>query len=122
MRASSTGATTGYLPSLAQSSTNIEAKLRSTVDSNPDAGEKIKLLSVNFTGIQYDFERARATGSRIRGLTTQNFGYNVKSDLLPGVDVGVDYSLFEGSTQSDTARFSPYRAVSYTHLRAHETP
>jgi hypothetical protein len=90
-------------------STNIEAKLRSTVDSNPDAGEKIKILSVNFTGMQYDFERARATGSRIRGLTTQNFGYNVKSDLLPGVDVNVDYSLFEGSTQSDTARFKPYR-------------
>jgi lipopolysaccharide export system protein LptA len=114
-RASSTGASTGYLPSLAQNSlnvglsTNIEAKLRSTVDSNPDAGEKIKLLSVNFTGIQYDFERARATGSRIRGLTTQNFGYTVKSDLLPGVDVNVDYSLFEGSTMSDTARFKPYR-------------
>ena len=114
-RASATGSSTGYLPSLAQNSlnmglsTNIEAKLRSRVDSNPDAGEKIKLLSVNFTGFQYDFERARATGSRIRGLTTQNFGYTVKSDLLPGVDVGVDYSLFEGSTQSDTARFKPYR-------------
>ena len=114
-RFSSTGSSTGYLPSLAQNSlnvglsTNIEAKLRSRVDTNPDAGEKIKLLSINFTGLNYDFERARATGSRIRGLTTQNFGYTVKSDLLPGVDLGVDYSLFEGSTQSDTARFSPYR-------------
>ena len=45
----------------------------------------------------------------MRGLTTQNFGYTLRSDLLPGVDVGVDYSLFEGSTQSDTARFKPYR-------------
>jgi hypothetical protein len=114
-RKSSTSSSTGYLPSLAQNSlsfglsTNVEAKLRSRNDSNPDAGDKIKLLSVNFTGINYDFERARVTGSRIRGLTTQNFGYTVKSDLLPGVDVGVDYSLFEGSTQSDTARFKPYR-------------
>jgi hypothetical protein len=114
-RRSSTGSSTGYLPSLAQNSlnvglsTNIEAKLRARNDSNPDAGEKIKLLSVNFTGLSYDFERARATGSRIRGLTTQNFGYTVRSDLLPGIDVGVDYSLFEGSTQSDTARFKPYR-------------
>ena len=112
---SSTGSSTGYLPSLAQNSlnvglsTNVEAKLRSRNDTNPDAGEKIKLLSVNFTGLSYDFERARATGSSIRGLTTQNFGYTVKSDLLPGVDVGVDYSLFEGSTQSDTARFKPFR-------------
>ncbi|MDB4882404.1 MAG: hypothetical protein JWL95_1170 [Gemmatimonadetes bacterium] len=114
-RKSSSSSSTGYLPSLAQNSlsfglsTNVEAKLRSTNDTNPDEGEKIKLLSVNFTGINYDFERARATGSRIRGLTTQNFGYTVRSDLLPGVDLGVDYSLFEGSTLSDTARFSPYR-------------
>ena len=114
-RKSSSSSSTGYLPSLAQNSlsfglaTNIEAKLRSRVDSLPDDGEKIKLLSVNFTGINYDFERARATGSRIRGLTTQNFGYTVRSDLLPGVDIGVDYSLFEGSTLSDTARFKPYR-------------
>ncbi|MEO8561385.1 MAG: putative LPS assembly protein LptD [bacterium] len=114
-RKSSSNSSTGYLPSLAQNSlsfglsTNFEAKLKSTVDSMPDAGEKIKLLSVNFTGINYDFERARATGSRIRGLTTQNFGYTLRSDLLPGIDVGVDYSLFEGSTLSDTARFKPYR-------------
>ena len=114
-RKSSSSSSTGYLPSLAQNalsfglSTNLEAKLRSRVDSLPDAGEKIKLLSLNFTGLNYDFERARATGSRIRGLTTQNFGYTVRSDLLPGVDVGVDYSLFEGSTLSDTARFKPYR-------------
>ena len=114
-RRSSTSSSTGYLPSLAQNSlsfglsTNIEAKLRARNDSNPDAGEKIKLLSVNFTGFNYDFERAKATGSRIRGLTTQNFGYTVQSDLLPGVDIGVDYSLFEGSTSSDTARFKPYR-------------
>jgi hypothetical protein len=114
-RKSSSNSSTGYLPSLAQNAlsfglaTNIEAKLRAAGDSNPDSGEKIKLLSLNFTGIAYDFERARATGSRIRGLTTQNFGYTARSDLLPGVDVGVDYSLFEGSTQSDTARFKPYR-------------
>ncbi|PYP77317.1 MAG: hypothetical protein DMD35_15355 [Gemmatimonadetes bacterium] len=114
-KVSSTGSSTGYLPSLAQNSmnvglsTNLEAKLRSRNDSNPDAGDKIKLLSVNFTGLSYDFERARATGSKIRGLTTQNFGYTVRSDLLPGVDLGVDYSLFEGSTQSDTARFKPFR-------------
>jgi hypothetical protein len=114
-RKSSSNSSTGYLPSLAQNSlsfglsTNFEAKLRSVNDTNPDEGEKIKLLSLNFTGFNYDFERARATGSRISGLTTQNFGYTARSDLLPGVDVGVDYSLFEGSTLSDTARFKPYR-------------
>ncbi|MFL5607361.1 MAG: putative LPS assembly protein LptD, partial [Gemmatimonadaceae bacterium] len=114
-RRSNSNSSTGYLPSLAQNSlnvglsTNIEAKLRSRNDSAPDAGEKIKLISVNFTGVTYDFERARATHSRIRGLTTQNIGYNITSDLLPGVQIGTDYSLFQGSTESDTAIFKPYR-------------
>lgn len=110
-----TGDTTGYLGALSQNalsfglSTNFEAKTRSTNDSNPEAGDKLKLLSLNFTSIAYDFERARFTQKAIRGLTTQNFGYTVRSDLLPGVDVGVDYSLFQGSTLSDTALFKPYR-------------
>ena len=114
-RKSNSNSSTGYLPSLAQNSlnvglsTNVEAKLRSRNDSAPDAGEKIKLISVNFTGVTYDFERARATHSRIRGLTTQNIGYNITSDLLPGVNIGTDYSLFQGSPESDTAVFKPFR-------------
>jgi hypothetical protein len=110
-----TGDTTGYLGALAQNSlslglsTNFEAKLRTRNDSSPGAGEKLKLLSVNFTSLAYDFERAKYTGDPIRGLTTQNFGYNLRSDLLPGVDVGVNYSLFEGSTLSDSAKFKPFR-------------
>ncbi len=81
-RFSRTGGT-GYLGALAQNaltfglSTNIEGKLRSHNDSNPESGDKLKLLAINFTSINYDFERARATHSRLRGLTTQNFGYTV---------------------------------------------
>jgi hypothetical protein len=114
-RFSRTPGQSGYLGALAQNSltfglsTNIEAKLRSANDSNPEAGEKVKLASINFTSLGYDFERARATKNRMRGLTSQNFGYTVRSDLLPGFDLGVDYSLFEGSTLSDSAKFSPYR-------------
>lgn len=110
-----TGDTTGYLGSLAQNaltfqlSTLFEAKSRSANDSTPEAGQKVKLLSVNFSGLSYDFERARATKKAIRGLTTEAFNYTLRSDLLPGFDVGVNYSLFEGSTLSDSARFRPYR-------------
>ena len=110
-----TGDTTGYLGSLARNqislslSTNIEAKTRSLNDSNPEAGDKIKLLSLNFTSLAYDFERARVTGKPIRGLTSQSFGYTAKSDLLPGLDVGVDYSLFDAPTVSDSAVFKPFR-------------
>ena len=105
----------GYLGDLPLStlglglSTNIEAKARSVNDSNPEAGDKLKLLSLNFDALSYDFERAKETHSAIRGLTTSSFGYTVTSDLLPGFNLGVRYSLFEGSTLSDTARFKPFR-------------
>ena len=114
-RAGANGQATGYLGALRQNalsfqlSTNVEAKTRSLNDSNPEAGDKLKLLSLNFTPLAYDIERAHYTGKAIRGLTTSNFGYTVRSDLLPGLDVGVDYSLFEGSTVSDSARFAPFR-------------
>ena len=114
-RVGANGQATGYLGALRQNalsfqlSTNVEAKTRSLNDSNPEAGDKLKLISLNFSPLAYDIERARYTGEAIRGLTTQNFGYTVRSDLLPGFDLGVDYSLFEGSTISDSARFSPFR-------------
>lgn len=116
-RANAEGDTTkGYLGALRQNrlsfqlATNIEAKVRAANDSNPEAGEKIKLLSLDMSGFDYDFERARATGQAIRGLTTEQFNYDVRSDLLPGFTLGVRYSLFDpGSTLTDSARFSPYR-------------
>jgi hypothetical protein len=115
----------GYLGSLAQNqvslsfSTNFEAKLRSnedsaTADSSASAsgssdggGRKINLLSMNFTPLSWDFERARATGRT--GLTNDRFGFTARSDLLPGLDFGTTYSLFQGSSLSDTSRFKPYR-------------
>lgn len=103
----------GYLGTLAQNrltlgvATNLEAKLRGRGDSTDAEAEKIRLVSLQFTPIVYDFERKRATGRS--GIATDRFGYTFRSDLLPGFDVGVDYSLFQGSVLSDTAEFSPYR-------------
>ncbi len=104
----------GYLGSLAQNrvtmtlATNVEMKLKQTGDSStmsPEGGRKVKLVSLTFTPLTWDFEKARHTKS---GFATDRFGYQVRSDLLPGFDVGVDYSLFQGSTLSDTAKFKPY--------------
>ncbi len=90
-------------------STNIEAKLHADNDSNPEAGNKVKMLSVNFTSLSYDFERARVLHDKMRGLTSQEFGYTLRSDLLRRLRrPGVGYSLFDGSTLSDSAKFSPY--------------
>ena len=90
-------------------STNLEAKMRSAADTSaetPESGQKVKVLSLNFDALSYDFERERKTG---RGFTTDRFGYGARSDLLPGVDVRVGYSLFQGDPMSDTAVFKPYR-------------
>jgi hypothetical protein len=105
----------GYLGALAQKqatlgiSTNIEAKLRQGGDSDithPESAKKIKLLSLNLTPLTWDFERAQETHKT--GFSNDNFGYTLRSDLLPGFDFGSDYSLFQGSVLSDSAKFSPY--------------
>jgi hypothetical protein len=87
---------------------NIEAKIRSPGDTNPDNAEKIKILSLTLSSISYDIDRAHAAHKAIRGLTTSNFSYSLSSDLLPGFQFQSGYSLFAGDPVSDTARFSPY--------------
>ena len=106
----------GYLGALAQNSVsfglsqNIEAKVRTPGDSvdTPEGGEKLTVLSMQFSSFTYDFERANFTGRALAGITTEQFNTSVRSDLLPGFDFGLTYSLFEGSTLSDTALFKPY--------------
>jgi hypothetical protein len=89
-------------------STVFEGKLRSPEDSTaPQQAQKVRLLSLDFTPLSYDFERARVT--RSTGLTNTSFGWTARSDLLPGFDFGVDYSLFQGDPISDTATFKPFR-------------
>ena len=102
----------GYLGALAQNqvsmglSTNIEAKLRSDTSESGEGGRKVKLLSLSFDQLTYDFERQKKTG---QGFTSDRFGYSARSDLVPGLDLRVGYSLFQGNPMSDTAKFKPYR-------------
>jgi hypothetical protein len=89
---------------------NLEAKLRGRGgDTSEAAVRKVKVFSMNFDALSYNFERARKTGKASTGFETSNFGYRLSSDLLPGFDLGVRYSLFEGDVSSDTARFKPFR-------------
>lgn len=85
----------------------FEAKLGATDSLNPDGGKKIKILSLNFSPLTWDFERAKATKGK-SGFATDALDISVRSDLLPGFDVGVNYSLFQGNVLSDSAVFSPY--------------
>ena len=105
----------GYIGSFAQNvvsltlASNIEAKMRAKSDTVRDESKaRIKLLSLSFTPLDYDFQRAKETGGS--GFVTERFGYTARSDLIPGLDFGVDYSLFKGSPRtSDTAEFKPFR-------------
>ena len=92
-------------------SQNVEAKVRGKGDTlATSTGKVIRLISINTSPIQYDFERLRASHSRSRlaGFTSETWGYNVSSELLPGFDFSSQYSLFSGNPISDTATFSPY--------------
>jgi hypothetical protein len=104
----------GYLGSLQQNaltfglSQNIEAKVKNRGDTTGLAPSQIlRILTLNMTSLTYDFERAKGHTWKT-GLTTEQWGYTLSSDLLPGFDFNAQYSLFQGSTTSDTATFSPY--------------
>jgi hypothetical protein len=64
-------------------------------------------LSMNFSSLGYDFERARKTHRS--GVTTPNFTTDFSSDLIPGFRASMGYSLYQGDVSSDTARFKPFR-------------
>lgn len=87
---------------------NFEAKVGKAGDTLSDNAEKIRLLSLNFSSLTYDFERAKGRASKLSGFTTESWSYTINSGLLPGFDFTSNYSLFQGSTLSDTAKFKPY--------------
>ena len=101
-----------YLGALAQNSIsfglnqNVEAKVRPSADTS-DASGKLTVLTMGITPLSYDFERARYTGRKLAGITTEQTSLSLRSQLIPGFELGLGYSLFEGSTQTDTARFDP---------------
>ncbi|MEX2181776.1 MAG: putative LPS assembly protein LptD [Gemmatimonadaceae bacterium] len=102
-----------YIGGLAQNrvtfglNTSLEAKLRIPDDTARGGGRKVRLVSLQFTPLVYDFEKKRQIGGS--GFATDRAGYTFRSELLPGFDLGVDYSLFQGSVLTDTAVFKPYR-------------
>lgn len=103
----------GYLGSLAANrvtlslSQVLEAKLKPRDTSDTAEPKKIKLIGLNFTPLSYDFERKRKTGRS--GFVNDNLGMSFNSDLLPGFNADVQYSLFQGSVLSDTSKFKPFR-------------
>jgi LptD protein len=126
----------GYLGALPQNvlslslNQNIEVKLRAPAESLPDAGRKVRALSLQTDGLSYNFlqyqEIKRRSAdpskvSRFTGLTSSSWGAGLRSDFLPGFDFGTTYSLFQGNPISDTAVFKPYRESIRASLRLDRT-
>ena len=103
----------GYLGALAQNRVSLglshvlEAKLRSNDTSGAAEPKKIKILSMNFSPLAYDFERARETHRS--GFATDAISSDFSTDLIPGFHGGIRYSLYQGDILSDSARFKPFR-------------
>ena len=103
----------GFLGSLARNQISLglshvlEAKMKSTDTSSTAEQKKIKILSMNFSSLAYDIERARKTHRS--GVSTPNLSTDFYSDLIPGFRASVGYSLYQGDVMSDTARFKPFR-------------
>jgi hypothetical protein len=109
---------------------NIEVKLRAPADSEPDAGRKVRALSIQTDGVSYNFlqyqdiRRRSLTPDRVSkfaGLTSSSWGLGLRSDFLPGFEFGTRYSLFQGNPISDTAVFKPFREDFRATLRLDRT-
>jgi len=108
----------GYLGDIEQQqmtfgiNTLLEGKVSNPADTLPGQGTKLKILGITTSPFSYNFKRLDAGDHPNKhwwaGLTTESFNYSLQSDLLPGVQFSSTYSLFQGSTTSDTAVFKPY--------------
>ena len=109
-------APTGSAPQLTSPAVNsisfglsqiFEAKLKPPPGDTAAAQQhKVKLLSIQTSGLSYDFEQANEPGRT--GWTTQSISNTFTSDLLPGFTLSTTHDLWSGSVGYDSTRFAPF--------------
>ncbi len=84
---------------------NIEGKkLNPGADSaGQDAGKKQRVLSIVTSPIGYDFEQAKEPGRT--GWITPSLTNSFQSDLLPGFNLSITHSLWDGPVGYDSTSF-----------------
>lgn len=89
-------------------SQTFEAKLRPPPGDTlgEQNARKVKLLSVQTSGVTYNFEQAKQVGRT--GWTTSTLSNTFTSDLLPGFSLSTSHELWEGAVGTDTAHFAPF--------------
>lgn len=92
-------------------SQNFEAKERTAEGDTVAARQarKYRLLSVNTSSIEYDFEQARQPGRT--GWTTRTLTNSFQSDLVPGFDLSLTHDLWDGPVGTTGAKFDPFLAA-----------
>jgi Tat protein translocase TatC len=86
---------------------NFEVKARpAPEDTLGTQARKYRLLSIQTSPIQYDFQQAgQPNGS---GWITNQVTNSVLSDLVPGFNLGFAFDLWQGNAGVDTSHFAPY--------------
>ena len=90
-------------------SNTFEGKLRQEqADSTAQEQQarKVKLLSIQTSSFDYDFEQAKQPGRN--GFVTQRLSNQFTSDLLPGFSLSMSHDLWDGPVGYDTTRFDPF--------------
>jgi sec-independent protein translocase protein TatC len=96
--------TQGIQLSLSQ---NFEAKAKQAPgDTNTATVRKYRLLSINTSSIGYDFEQAKIAGRT--GWTTGSLSNTLASDLLPGFNLSMGHSLWDGPVGFEGTKFDPF--------------
>ncbi len=85
----------------------FEAKYKPAAgDTGDTPPRKIRLLSLNTSGVSYNFEQAKMPG-RV-GWQTQTLTNTFASDLLPGFNLQITHDLWRGQVGLDTTKFDPF--------------
>ena len=93
---------------------NFEAKLRppplapgaDTAGAPVPEARKIKLLSIQTTGVGVDLEQAKQGGHT--GWVSGSLSNTFATDLLRGFSLSTSHSLFDGPVGSASSKFHPY--------------
>ncbi len=67
---------------------------------------KVKVLRIQTSSIQYDFEQAKKPGRN--GWRTQSLRNSLTSDLLRGFTLSASHDLWDGPVGFDSSSFSPF--------------
>lgn len=67
---------------------------------------KYRLLSINTSGVEYDFEQAKEEGRT--GWLTSNVTNSIQSDLIPGLQLSLSHALWDGPVGYEGSEFSPF--------------